>query len=324
MMWLSRCLIAITFSLTAACVNAQPASSRPIAAIAPVFQEGQIIDTATGEAVSLDQVMARLLQQDVIYFGEEHHNRHHIDAALIVLHRLVAEGRQPLMAMEMFGWDGQPVIDRYLSTAEADRKEFLDHVGWQHNWGGPFEDYEPLVQFARDRSLSLVAMNPPKSLIRTVAKQGLDQARRGSEMAQWSLQDETIEEDPIYRARILQQLRACHDGGSDAMYRTMYEASMVRDEGMAKVIASHVERLRTKPFTGPVVSYTGGGHIQLNLPVPKRVARRLDHHVRQVSIYMTSFEKERISDIQDMVGEQIADYVWLTAVSVYGSPRRCR
>jgi hypothetical protein len=46
--------------------------------------------------------------------------------------------------------------------------------------------------------------------------------------------------------------------------------------------------------------------------------------VRQVSIYMTSFEKERIGDLQDMLREQIADYVWLTSVSAQGPPRRCR
>ena len=32
--------------------------------------------------VSLDQWTALLLQQDIIYLGEEHHNQFHIDAAM--------------------------------------------------------------------------------------------------------------------------------------------------------------------------------------------------------------------------------------------------
>jgi uncharacterized iron-regulated protein len=169
-------------------------------------------------------------------------------------------------------------------------------------------------------------MNLPKNLVRNVAKQGLDQARRSPEMAQWGMRDEVIVEDPAYRARILQQLQACHDGGSDAMYQTMYEASMVRDEGMAKAIVSQVERLRagSNRSAGPVVSYTGGGHIQFNLPVPKRVARRLDNQVPQVSLYMTSYERDRIQDLQDMIRAKIGDYVWLTSASAQGPPRRCR
>jgi uncharacterized iron-regulated protein len=228
--------------------------------------------------------------------------------------------------MEMFGWDGQRVLDRYLSAESLAREEFLDKVRWQQNWGGAFEDYEPLVQFAKDRRLPLIAMNPPKSLVRNVAKQGLDQARRDPEMAQWGMRDEMLVEDPIYRERIVQQIRACHDAGPDAMYQTMYEASMVREEGMAKTIASQVERLRSASdrSAGPVVSYTGGGHVQFNLPVPKRVARRLNNEVRQISIYLASFEKDRIGDLQDMLREKIADVVWLTPVSTLGPPRRCR
>ena len=65
------------------------------------FKEWQVIDTATGQPVSLDQWTALLLQQDIIYLGEEHHNRFHIDAAMTVLRRLKAEGRTPVLAMEM-------------------------------------------------------------------------------------------------------------------------------------------------------------------------------------------------------------------------------
>jgi uncharacterized iron-regulated protein len=290
------------------------------------FHAGQIIEAATGRALVVDQLITQVLQQDVVYLGEEHHNRFHIEAALAILKGVTVAGRRPILAMEMFGWDGQAVLDRYLSTPEMNRQDFLDQVRWTQNWGGPFEDYEPLVQYARTQRLRLITMNPPKSLVRAVAKQGLDPARQSVELSQWNMDNETIVDDPAYRARILQQLRACHDAGPDALYQTMYEASMVRDEGMARTIVSQVQQLRAgnDPSAGPVVSYTGGGHIQYNLPVPKRVARRLDQHIRQLSIYMTSFEKDRIGDLKDMLKERIADYVWLTSVSPQGPPRRCR
>jgi uncharacterized iron-regulated protein len=320
-------LLGCVLLFSAACVGGAPGTPHSDAAINPVeWSEGQIIDTATGEPVSVDQLMDRLLQQEVVYLGEEHHNRFHIEAALSLLQRLASESRSPILAMEMFGWDGQPIVDRYLAGSDLSREEFLGQVRWQQTWGGPFEDYEPLVQYARAQHLPLTAMNPPKVLVRLVARSGLAQARREPEMARWGMQDETIVDDPAYRERILRQLRACHDGGPDALYQMMYEASMVRDEGMARTVVSLVEALRSgnDPLAGPVVSYTGGGHIQYNLPVPKRVARRLLNQVRQVSIYMTSYEKGRFDDLREMIGGKIADYVWLTSVSAQGPPRRCR
>jgi uncharacterized iron-regulated protein len=289
------------------------------------FKEWQIIDTATGKPVSFDQWTVLLLQQDIIYLGEEHHNQFHIDAAMKVLRRLKAEGRIPVLAMEMFSWDGQEALDQYLSGSEVTRQEFLEAVRWQQNWGGPYEDYEPLIRLAKEQHWAVDAMNPPKALVRIVAKNGLAQAESDPMMAQWGMKDEAIVDDPIYRTRILQQLQACHGGGADSLYQTMFEASMVRDEGMAKTLVHRLGLIRsgTDTMAGPLVSYTGGGHIQYNLPVPKRVARRLTNQVRQVSIYMTSFELGRIEELQDMIREKVADYLWLTPVSAKGPPRRC-
>ena len=291
-----------------------------------LFKEWQVIDTATERPVTLDQLTALLLQQDIIYLGEEHHNRFHIDAAVTVLQRLKAEGRMPALAMEMFGWDGQAALDQYLFGSEMNRQEFLEAVRWQQNWGGSYGDYEPLVRLAKEQHWTVDAMNPPKPLVRIVAKNGLAQAESDPMMAQWGMKDEAIVDDPIYRARILQQLQACHGGGADSLYyQTMFEASMVRDEGMAKTLVHRLNLIRSGSDTmaGPLVSYTGAGHIQYNLPVPKRVARRLTNQVRQVSVYMTSFEVGRIEELQDMIREKIADYLWLTPLSAQGPPRRC-
>jgi uncharacterized iron-regulated protein len=289
------------------------------------FKEWQIIDTATGQPVSLDQWAALLLQQDIIYLGEEHHNRFHIDAALTVLRKLKAEGRTPALAMEMFGWDGQAALDQYLAGLDMNRQEFIEAVRWQQNWGGPYEDYEPLVLLAREHQWTLDAMNPPKPLVRIVAKNGLAQVKLDPLMAQWGMKDEAIVDDPVYRARILQQLQACHGKGDDSLYQTMLEASMLRDEGMAKTLVQRLNRIRwgADTMAGPLVSYTGAGHIQYNLPVPKRVARRLTGQVRQVSVYMTSFDVGRIEELQGMIREKVADYLWLTPVSAKGPPRRC-
>ena len=290
------------------------------------FQEWQIIDTATGQPVSLDQWNSLLLQQDIIYLGEEHHNRFHIDAAITLLRRLKAEGRTPVLAMEMFGWDGQAALDLYLSGFEPTRQEFLDAVRWKQNWGGSYEDYEPLILLAKEQHLTIRAMNPPKALVRSVAQQGWALAQSDPVMTEWGMKDESIVDDPVYRARILEQLQACHGGGNDSLYQTMYEASMVRDEGMAKTLVDRLNWIRSGAdlMAGPLVSYTGGGHIQYNLPVPKRVVRRLTDPVRQMSVYMTSFVVGRIEELQEMIREKIADYLWLTPVSTQGPPRRCR
>jgi uncharacterized iron-regulated protein len=320
-------LLACAFLIAVACAGREFSGTRdPSAPPATTFRPGQIIDTSSGQAKSVEQLLDRLLQQEVIYLGEEHHNRFHIESALSLLNRLSQAGRRPVLAMEMFGWESQPVLDRYVQGDHLNREDFLNQAGWSQTWGGPFETYEPLVAFAKTEHGRLVALNPPKPLVRLVAKKGLEQARREPEWVRWNMQDETIVDDPSYRQKLFEQLRACHGGGSDEMYQTMYEASMVRDEGMARTIVGVVESLRrlADPAAGPVVSYTGGGHVQYNLPVPQRVSRRLSGAIRQTSIYMTSYEEGRREDLREMLTGRIADYIWLTPVTGEGMPRRCR
>ena len=104
-----RVLLVVGFRITVACARGGyqifgPSPQEELCTPPPSFTEWQVIDTATGQPVSLDQWTALLLQQDIIYLGEEHHNRFHIDAAMTVLRRLKAEGRTPVLAMEMPGW----------------------------------------------------------------------------------------------------------------------------------------------------------------------------------------------------------------------------
>ena len=289
------------------------------------WQPWEILDTRTGHVISFPDLIQDLERQDVIYLGEEHHNPYHIEAALKVLTQLVEDGVEPTIGMEMFGWDGQPALDTYVSTTQPVTNQFLEQVRWKQNWGGAFDDYAPLLDFARDRRLSVRAMNPPKPLIRRVVKLGLEQASQDPEWVSWGLDQEEILDDPAYREKIFDQLQRCH-GGSAEHYRTMYEASMVRDEGMARTLALREGELRRNPVVPRhiIVSYTGGGHVQYNLPVPKRVARRLGGAVKQATIYLLSFDSSKAEDVRSLIKEPIADYIWLTPMDKARPVKPCR
>jgi uncharacterized iron-regulated protein len=290
------------------------------------WQPWQVLDAKTGRVLSPSDWLKGLGGYHIVYVGEQHHNKYHIEAALKILSQLVSDGIQPTIGMEMFGWDGQSALDNYLAKGQPTTKsEFIEQVRWKQNWGGAFEDYEPLVAYARERHLSIRAMNPPRPLIRRVAKLGLEQGMQESEWAHWGMQQEEIVDDPDYRRRIFDQLRRCHGGGTDEQYRTMYEASMVRDEGMAKTLVASLREIRRNATgsRGMILSYTGGGHIQFNLPVPMRVARRLSGDVKYTTIYLAPLDAATINEIHELMRERIADYIWLTPMSEHGPPQRC-
>src|SRR5712691_4676350 len=305
--------LALAGLLVAGRAETLPAENR-----APTFMEWQILDAKAGRMVGFEDLMAALLTADVIYIGEEHSHHSHIEGALRILQALVDRNLKPALGLEMFGWDGQAGLDHYLAEPDMAPEQFLQEAHWKENWGGAYTDYAPLIDFARSHHLPVLALNPPKPLVRRVAKEGFLRALKDPEMLRWQMRDEVLSDEPAYREIMVSQLRTCHSGLSEEAYQRMYEAAVFRDEGMAKTISDYLSR-RARGV-GPVVSYTGGGHIQYRLPVPNRVLRRQNGSLRQRTLYLTSYEPKRQDEIRTLLDQSIADYVWLTPVSAQGAP----
>ena len=105
------------------------------------------------------------------------------------------------------------------------------------------------------------------------------------------------------------------------IYEKIYEASAFRDEGMASIITTTSKLRSSIPTT--FVSYTGAGHIQYGLPIPKRVQRQLGVPVKQVTVYLHALDPEYPEDVQHLIKEKIADFIWLTKLGPHGRRARC-
>ncbi len=288
----------------------------------PPYQQDQVIDVSQKSVVSLSELRSVLLEADVVYIGETHYTPSHIDAAIQVLEILLHEGKVPILGMEMFSWDGQAGLDRYLTGDITSIDTFLAESQWKNNWGGKYEDYSPLVDFAKEHKLKLLGLNPPRQFVRKVVQKGLTGIGDDLALKKWNIPVPFPADDPEYRRVIYEQIEKCHGGMKPEIYQKIYEASVFRDEGMASVITTTISRLGTSP-PRIFVSYTGAGHIQYGLPIPKRVQRQLGTPVKQVTLYLQALDPEHPEDVEHLLEEQIADFVWLTALGPHGRQPRC-
>ena len=287
----------------------------------PALKIGQLFDVKTNQVIAFESLKPRLLSADVIYIGEEHYTPSHIEAALKIMDTVLETGHKPALAMEMFGWDGQVALDRYIRGDIINEEQFLQESAWENNWGGDFEDYQPLIGYSKTHRLSVYALNPPRDLVRLVATKGLAEALQDPSMSEWDIEENISLNDAEYRRIVFDQIKMCHGGMPDKAYQRFYEASIFRDEGMAKIIRDYLKR---KPAeAGPLVSYTGGGHIQYRVPVPNRVQRGPESQMKDLSIYLIALDPSREEEILETIHDGIADYVWLTALGPRGPQPRC-
>jgi uncharacterized iron-regulated protein len=283
------------------------------------FKVDRIYDVSRQQPISFEDLLPQLLAADVIFIGEEHYTPSHLEAAQKILHALLAHERHPALAMEMFSWDGQHGLDRYSQEPGFTTEQLVKDSHWNTNWGGDFADYQPLVTFAKSHQLRIFALNPPRPLVRLVATKGLTDAWQDPEMKRWPV-GEIVTDDPEYEKLIFEQIESCHPGLPDHVYRRIFEASIFRDEGMAHIITNY---LHSKlPTAGPLVSYTGGGHIQFKIPVPKRVERK-HPGVKSITIYLEAWDPSKEAEVRSELKASIADFLWLTPLGPKGLQPRC-
>lgn len=117
-------------------------------------------------------LLDRLTEAHVIYLGEYHDRAYDHQAQLEIIRELQARNPKLTIAMEMFQRPFQGAIDAYLA-GEIEEAELLDRTEYETRWGYPWELYAPILRYARETGIPVIAANAPTELTRKVAASGL-------------------------------------------------------------------------------------------------------------------------------------------------------
>jgi uncharacterized iron-regulated protein len=237
------------------------------------FDSFVIVQTKSSAAVSVDQAADALKDYDVVFLGELHdHIANHL-AEMALLRALQARAPGMALSMEQFERDVQPVMDDYLAGRIGEAS--LQRKG--RAWDNYAEAYRPLVEYAKDHALPVIAANAPADLVRCVGREGagylstLPAGRRGLAAA------EIHTEDGPYKQKFLAFLGgdAAHGAaGNGQTAKTAadnsFAAQATRDDTMAESIASY---LRANPGQ-KIVHVTGAFHVEDRLGTIERLKMR--------------------------------------------------
>ncbi|MAD33233.1 MAG: hypothetical protein CMJ88_05695 [Planctomycetes bacterium] len=244
----------------------------------------------------LQAVADDVVKADFVALGELHqtpgvHTVHH--QLLRAMHK-----RRPNMviAMEMFERDVQTVLTQYLNGV-IDEDEFCDR---SRPWPHYARDYRPVIEFAKQNKLKVLAANAPRPLARQAAQEGM-QAVQGNEHLARST---TAPRDDYWDS--FQEMMAGHGGmfGEDGMER-FYAAQCLKDDTMAEAIVDHLAAAAadSRPLA---VLICGRAHSDHGWGAVQRVVQRMP------GIDVRVLTAETVDDLADaVIGVEagVADYV---------------
>jgi len=255
------------------------------------------VQVMAGDRLQRGEILP-FLSADVVYLGETHDRAADHLAQLQIIEALHGERPDMAIALEMFQRPFQPVIDRYLA-GEISEADLIEQTEYEQRWGFPWEFYAPMLRFAREQGIPVLALNAPSEVTRQVARDGLN-----------SLSGDDLRYIPpltaIDTSNVAYQdfVRAAFEGhGSHGNFNfeNFFAAQVVWDETMAEAIATFKQ---SSPDT-LVVVLAGSGHVMYGYGIPDRVARRIGDSLQQVTVLL-NFPLEE----QSTTSSGVADVLW--------------
>ncbi len=221
---------------------------------------------------SLKEIVKEMQEEGkrVIFVGENHPNfANHLNQLKII--KLLHKKREKLaIGMEMFQKRFQPVLDEYIK-GEIDLKTFLKKTRYFKKWKFNFNLYRPIVEYARNNSLPLVALNIDDKITKKIAKSGIFSL---SEKEMKKLPS-TIDFDNLKYEENMKNLLSfqhIHNKKTKNINSDyMFEAQIVWDEIMAENAADFLKK--HPDYT--MVILAGNGHIKNFYGIPQRLYKRV-------------------------------------------------
>ncbi len=222
---------------------------------------GRIWQPEAARFVAPEAVVAALGQARFVLLGEKHDNadHHRIQAWLVA--QMMAAGRRPAVAFEMFVSDQQAALDAYLTAQPKDAAGLGAAMNWAKNGWPDWEHYQPIAQAALDGGAALLAANLPRPLLRKLAREGV--SALGAERVAALGLDRPLPEE--LAAPLREEIAVSHcDQLPESMIGPMVTVMTARDAQMAEVLRRGAERAG---HDGAIL-ITGKGHARNDRGVP--------------------------------------------------------
>ncbi|EPA0547911.1 ChaN family lipoprotein [Vibrio alginolyticus] len=218
--------------LLTGCSSYTQTNSHATSAEVTSFYDYQLY-TPSGEHIALSKLPIELQQADVILIGEWHTHAGVHRFQTDMLKQLTSYDRSLALSMEQFTRDKQPVVDAYL-RGEIGEQYLMKQA---NAWPNYESDYRPLVEFAKQKNLPVIAANAPKSIVRCIGRQGLDYINKLDDDQRTFIAQAINTGSSPYKEKFMASM---HHGKPEQTEK-QFAAQVTWDETMAESIVSYLD-----------------------------------------------------------------------------------
>lgn len=190
-----------------------------------------------GISASWETLVQKASEADVVFFGEFHNNPIHHWLQIELVRSLYEKNNgRIIIGAEMFEADNQLIMDEYLQGLIRERN-FLDEM---RLWSNYRTDYRPIVEFARENNIPVIATNVPRRYASMVHAHGFEALNNLLEQAKSYLPLLPIPLDTTLKTyAMMKDMTGMPGKGGSAL--NLIRAQALKDATMAWFILKHLK-----------------------------------------------------------------------------------
>ncbi|MHC4937774.1 MAG: ChaN family lipoprotein [Planctomycetota bacterium] len=268
-----------------------------------IVQPGQLPDGEvfrTSRTTGFEDMCEDLAKGDVVYLGEFHTLKAHHDMQLEIIRQLHARGRLDAIGMEMFQRPYQKYLDDYVAH-RLDEETMLDKTEWKKRWRYDFNLYKPILDFARDHRIEIIALNVSTEIRNIISEKGRD-GLTDEQRATLPAEDRSFKGYKERAVKIASMHKPAGKKPTEEEIERYHRGQLLWDDVMADSV---VQWMRRRHDGAQMAVIIGGGHVSGGWGVPARAHKRQGGVHKTVVMSMPGMVRD------DSMAQRNADYVWM-------------
>src|SRR5208283_5986305 len=151
-----------------------------------------------------------------------------------------------------------------------DERAMLKGTEYFKRWGFDYNLYRPVLTFAREEKIPVIALNIRHEIPDKVSKGGIDSL---SEEEKKEIPSQMDFSDEDYEGR-LREIFLAHNGLRESNFDFFYQSQILWDESMSQSVDDFLKGRPDYQKDGQVVVIAGSGHLSFGSGIPGRTFRR--------------------------------------------------
>lgn len=265
-----------------------------------------------GSEAELSDIVSAMETVDVVFLGEQHDDPtgHAIELRLLTeAVEAYGEERPVVLSLEMFESDVQHVLNEYLAGYIRE----TDFLKATRPWSNYETDYKPLIEFAKEHGIGVIAANAPGRYTSMARRRGLASLDSLSSFARYVLPHDRV--NGTVSSAVAVPSEELASKFEDLMAEMGAHGSMPGMPSVAEMLVAQNLRDATMAFwisrrLGPsrplVIHINGSFHSEDRLGIPEH----LSHYAPEATFLTVTMDS--VEDITSTPDASVDDFLILT------------